>query len=568
MINKRLIKSVPDATEHIVKNVLCQIVSLVANVTMMVCISLQLADLIGNLASTQKTVGYMVIIMVCIAIRIAAAYEANRQSYLSSKLVKSLLRSKIYEKLIRLGARYNKQLSTAELLQVSIEGVEQLETYFGSYLPQFFYSMIAPIILFFTVSFINIKVAVILFICVPLIPISIIAIQKIAKKLLFKYWGEYTGLADNFLENLQGLNTLKIYSSDEFKHRQMNKQAERFRVITMKVLSMQLNSIIVMDIVAYGGAALGIVVALVEYSNANISLFGMFAVIMLSASFFLPLRMLGSFFHIAMNGIAASKKIFNLLDIEPGQEKTKTVTAVDINIRDLSFAYDTERVLHHVDIDIPRNSFVSIVGESGCGKSTIAGILSGLNESYEGNVTIGGIELDEIDTKSLRQNITLVGANAYIFKGTVRENLLMADGAAEDQKMWDVLCKVNLADFLRSGQGLETKISEKGSNLSGGQCQRLALARALLHDTEIYIFDEATSNIDAQSEDEIMQVIKNLASSKTVVLISHRLNNVVDSDKIYVLKNGEIVESGSQAELLSNNNHYRELWDTQQSLES
>ncbi len=567
MINKRLIKAVPDASSHIAKNVILQILGLITNIVLMVTISVFISGLISKIVAVSDFFMYAIVIVLCITVKVIATYFASIQSYLASKSVKNILRGKIYDKVVKLGSGYTKKLSSAELLQMSVEGVEQLETYFGSFLPQFFYSMISPLILFLVVSLINIKVAVILFICVPLIPISIVVVQKFAKKLLAKYWGEYLGLGDNFLENLQGLNTLKIYSSDEYKHKQINKQAERFRVVTMKVLSMQLNSIIIMDIVAYGGAALGIIFALFEFSANNISLFGMFAIILLSADFFLPLRILGSFFHIAMNGIAASKKIFTLLDIEESEPKLQDFSEVDIKINGLNFAYDDKQILSNINMSIPKNSFVSIVGKSGCGKSTIAGILTQSNENYCGSITVGAVELSEVSRENLSKKITLVSSNSYIFKGTVRENLLMAKQNATDSEMWQVLSKVNLAHFLHSEKELETALLEKGSNFSGGQCQRLALARALLHDSEIYIFDEATSNIDADSETEIMSVIKELANTKTVILISHRLLNVVGSDVIYLLKDGKLAESGIHEELLLNKNYYSELWHTQQSLE-
>ncbi len=568
MINKRLIKAVPDASPHIAKNVLLQIVGLLANITLIVSISLFLRGLIVDGQAFSSAVPYVVVVLVCIAIKSGAVYFSTIQSYLASRSVKAVLRNKIYKKVVNLGSRYTKKLSSAELLQMSVEGVEQLETYFGNFLPQFFYSMISPFILFVVVSFINLKVAIVLFLCVPLIPISIVLVQKFAKKLLSKYWGEYLGLGDNFLENLQGLNTLKIYSSDRFKHNQMNKQAERFRVVTMKVLSMQLNSIIIMDIIAYGGAALGIILALFEFSNGSIDLAGVFAIILLSAEFFLPLRMLGSFFHIAMNGIAASKKIFNLLDFEEPKTKTQTITDSDIKISGVSYFYEQKQVLNNVDIDIPKNSFISIVGKSGCGKSTIAGILTGVNENYSGDVLIGGKQLSEINRDNLLENVTLVAANSYIFKGTVKQNLAMASETATDEDMWGVLEKVNLARFLKSENGLETTLLEKGSNFSGGQCQRLALARALLHDSDIYIFDEATSNIDVESENDIIEIIKNLAITKTIVLISHRLANVVGSDIVFLLQDGKVVESGTHEQLLNIKGDYNQLWDAQQSLEN
>ncbi len=567
MINKRLINFVPDAICHIRKNVIFQLIGLFFNICFMMNISFFISGVINKTLYKNDIMLHILMAIICITIKVSMVYFANLESYLASKSVKNILRGKIYDKVINLGSRYTKKLSSAELLQMSVEGVEQLETYFANFLPQFFYSMISPLILFVVISFISLKVAVILFICVPLIPISIVLVQKFAKKLLSKYWGEYLGLGDSFLENLQGLNTLKIYNSDEFKHNEMNKKAERFRVVTMKVLSMQLNSIIIMDIVAYGGAALGIIFALNEFNLGNITIFGMLLIMLLSADFFLPLRILGSFFHIAMNGIAASKKIFTLLDIEELFLKTKEINDFDIKVSNLSFSYDENQILDNVSINILKNEFVSIVGKSGSGKSTIAGLLTGINENYTGEATIGGVEISEISKESLAKNITLVSANSYIFKGTVRENLYMSKNNATEIEMWQALDKVNLSDFLKNENGLDTYLLEKGSNFSGGQCQRLALARALLHDSKIYIFDEATSNIDADSENEIMNVIQELAKTKTIILISHRLLNVVDSNRIYLIKDGKITESGTHNELLINKKHYSDLWHTQQNLE-
>ena len=570
MFNKQLLNIIPNAKKHIINNVLFQIIGLVSNILLMLIISFLINNLLINQLTTITVIKFIVIAFALVCIKVSFGYLAKKQGFLASKTVKKTLRSKIYEKIVNLKGKYNNNFSSAELLQTSVEGVEQLEIYFENYLPQLFYSMVAPVILFMVFSFISIKISLALFICVPLIPITIIIIQKIAKKLLSKYWGEYSGLADNFLENLQGLNTLKIYSSDNFKHKQMNKQAERFRIVTMKVLSMQLNSIIVMDIVAYGGSALGIIISLFELSNGNINMFGAISVILLSVDFFLPLRILGSYFHIAMNGISASKKIFKFLNIKNKEDKTKNINInnIDINMEKLSFSYNNNDVLKNININIPKNSFVSIVGKSGSGKSTIAGILMGLNENYNGNIKIGEIELNDINNENLLKNITLVSANSYIFKGTVKDNLLMANINATDNELWEVLKKVNLDKFLLSEKGLNTLLLENGSNFSGGQCQRLAIARALLHNSEIYIFDEATSNIDSVSENEIMQVIFELSKSKTIILISHRLLNVVNSNKIYVLKDGIIIEKGTHKELLLIDNYYANLWKTQQDLEN
>ena len=490
---------------------------------------------------------------------------------MSSKAVKKTLRERIYEKLLRLGVSYKEQVKTSEVVQVAVEGVDQLETYFGAYLPQFFYAMLAPLTLFVVLCFVNVPAAIVLLVCVPLIPIAIAAVQTWAKKLLSKYWGQYTALGETFLENLQGLTTLKIYQADEFKNKEMNVEAEKFRKITMKVLTMQLNSITIMDLIAYGGAALGVIMAVTQYAGNHVSLAGCLLIILLAADFFLPMRQLGSFFHIAMNGMAASDKIFRLLDLPEHKLEVSESFPLqhDIVCSNLRFSYEPDReILHGVDLQFPQGSFTALVGESGCGKSTVASILMGRNKGYEGLDTIGGIDLKEISEHSLLQNITYISHQSYLFKGTVRDNLRMGSPSASNEELWAVLDRVNLAAFLKSEQGLNTPLLEKASNLSGGQCQRLALARALLHDSPVYIFDEATSNIDVESENDIMAEIHKLAKRKTVILISHRLANVVQADNIYVLENGRVAESGSHDDLLKKHGLYERLWTAQQSLEN
>lgn len=491
-------------------------------------------------------------------------------SYLSSKAVKQTLREKIYDKLLRIGNSYREQINTSEIVQVAVEGVEQLETYFGAYLPQFFYAMLAPLTLFVVLCFVNVPCALVLFLCVPLIPVTIVMVQRWAKKLLAKYWGQYTALGDTFLENLQGLTTLKIYQTDAQKHQEMNEQSEKFRKITMKVLTMQLNSITIMDLIAYGGAALGVILSVTQYRSGNITFSECLFIILISADFFIPMRLLGSYFHIAMNGMAASDKIFALLDLPEKEQGEKELTGTcEILCKALHFSYDKEReILRGIDISIPCGSFVAIVGESGCGKSTIASILTGKNKDYTGSVTIGGIELGQIKEQSLMKNITYVSHQNYLFKGTVRDNLCMGAPNTTEEQMWEALEKVKLADFLREESGLETTLTERASNLSGGQCQRLSLARALLHDSPVYIFDEATSNIDVESEDDIMAQIRALAKTKTVILISHRLANVTGADRIYVMDKGVVAEYGTQEILLEQNGVYRQLWDKQQELEN
>ena len=571
MIKTRLIEQVPSSKKYIALTVLAQWLKTVANIVMIFILSNLLAQILdGKAFDFKRLLPYLGSIAAVMLVRYLCGYASSQTSFFASSEVKKVLRQKMYKKLARMGASYSEKVSTSEVLQVFVEGVDQLELYFGKYLPQFFFAMLAPITLFAVLVFVSWKASVVLFICVPLIPLSIVAVQKIAKRLLSKYWGVYTNLGDTFLENIQGLTTLKVYQADERKNVEMNEKAEEFRRITMKVLTMQLNSVSVMDIVAYAGSAVGVVIAIIQVKNGTITLPQAFLIIMLAADFFLPLRLLGSFFHVAMNGMAASDKLFNLLDTE--EDKRGTVTDVDFNndivIKNLSFSYDDKKsVLDKISIVIEKHKLTSIVGKSGCGKSTLASLLCGTTKGYSGSITIGGVEIKDIDEKTLMNNITAVNFNSYIFAGTVKDNLLIADKNASDEKMIEALRMVNLWSFLSEQDGLNTKLNQQGSNFSGGQRQRLAIARALLHNTPIYVFDEVTSNIDAESENDIMAVIHNMAKIKTVILISHRLENVVGSDKILLLDKGKIEESGTHSELMSFNKKYKLMYSTQAELE-
>lgn len=569
MMDKRLIGTVKESKKYIAGNVITQWISLIANIAMMTAITVLLSAVFTDSLSSNLILITAVTAGLAVIIRAVCSMVSSRMSYLSSKAVKRVLREKIYSKLLRLGASYNEQIKTSEVVQVAVEGVDQLETYFGAYLPQFFYAMLAPLTLFIYTCFINVASAIVLLICVPMIPVAIALVQTWAKKLLSKYWNQYTALGDTFLENLQGLTTLKIYKSDAFKNDVMNEEAEKFRKITMKVLTMQLNSVTIMDVIAYGGAALGVIMAVTQYIGGAVSLQGAMLIILLSADFFIPMRQLGSFFHIAMNGMAASEKIFRLLELPEKEDSGCDCPTGNIVCENLSFSYNSEReILHGINLEFTKDSFTALVGESGCGKSTVASVLTGKNRTYDGLITIGGVVLGEIREKSLMEHITYISNKSYLFKGTVRDNLLIGKPTAVDEELWSVLERVRLADFIKSENGLDTVIAEKGGNLSGGQCQRLALARALLHDSEIYIFDEATSNIDIDSENDIMKEIKTLTKEKTVILISHRLANVTDADRIYVIESGNVTESGTHNALLSKNGDYARLWNAQQSLEN
>lgn len=571
MIDKRLVGMVPDSKKYIAGNVVLMWCSLVANIVMMSGIALLLQKLFLKTADSRDIVLFAGLVAAVNVARYFLTTGASRMSYLSARAVKKTLREQIYQKLLKLGMSYREELKTSEIVQVAVEGVEQLETYFGAYLPQFFYAMAAPLTLFIVLLPVSVPAAVLLFVCVPLIPVAIALVQTWAKKLLSRYWDQYTALGDTFLENLQGLTTLKVYQTDGIRHAKMNEESEKFRKITMKVLTMQLNSITIMDIVAYGGAALGIVVALLQYRGGHTGFGGCLLIILLSADFFLPMRQLGSFFHIAMNGMAASGKIFRLLELkEEPQEKKQEIPDTEALIRldEVCFSYEPEReILHDISMELKPGSFTAIVGESGSGKSTLASVLTGQNKKRKGALTIGGVDFYDISEQSRMRHITYVSHNSYLFGGTVRDNLLMAKPDASEKELWQVLEKTKLSDFLKSEQGLDTVLTAQASNLSGGQRQRLALARALLHDSPVYLFDEATSNIDVESENDIMEQIIALAQKKTVIVISHRLTNTVTADQIYVLADGTLAEQGTHEKLLEKQGVYASLWDTQQALE-
>ena len=571
MIDKRLVGMVPDSKKYIAGNVVLMWCSLVANIVMMSGIALLLQKLFFKTADSRDIVLFAGLVAAVNVARYFLTTGASRMSYLSARAVKKTLREQIYQKLLKLGMSYREELKTSEIVQVAVEGVEQLETYFGAYLPQFFYAMAAPLTLFIVLLPVSVPAAVLLFVCVPLIPVAIALVQTWAKKLLSGYWDQYTALGDTFLENLQGLTTLKVYQTDGIRHAKMNEESEKFRKITMKVLTMQLNSITIMDIVAYGGAALGIVVALLQYRGGHTGFGGCLLIILLSADFFLPMRQLGSFFHIAMNGMAASGKIFRLLELkEEPQEKKQEIPDTEALIRldEVCFSYEPGReILHDISMELKPGSFTAIVGESGSGKSTLASVLTGQNKRRKGTLTIGGVDFDDISEESRMRHITYVSHNSYLFGGTVRDNLLMAKPDASEEELWRVLEQTKLSDFLKSEQGLDTVLTAQASNLSGGQRQRLALARALLHDSPVYLFDEATSNIDVESENDIMEQIIALAQKKTVIVISHRLANTVTADRIYVLADGKLAERGTHEKLLEKRGVYASLWNTQQALE-
>lgn len=570
MFNKRLIQELPEAMASIYKQVIVKWLALLTNVflTFMICfLFVRLMDHQLDILTLMIVIGLSVISLI---IRGILLKKGNDYSVESSRIVKTNLRTRLFDHVLKMGMHYQESVSTGELVQLAVEGINQLETYFALYLPQLFYSLLSPLTLFMIFLFFDYKSALALLICVPLIPMSIVAVQKFAKKLLAKYWTSYTTLGDSFLENLQGLTTLKIYQSDEYKQQQMNKEAENFRKITMRVLIMQLNSISIMDIIAYGGAGIGSYLAIIHYMNHEISLFAALIIILMSFEFFIPLRQLGSFFHIAMNGIAASDKVFKLLDqpIDNTHQETLSQTTYPIDVKHLSFAYQENRqILKDINFSIQPQQFVGIVGESGSGKSTLAKLLMGYYSHYQGELLVQDKQRNIINDQDFLKHFVYISHEPMIFKGTLKENLCLNQDYT-DKDIEKVLDQVRLLEFFQSQEGLDTLLLEEGSNLSGGQKQRLNLARALLYDSDVYVFDEATSNIDVESENMILSVIQELAQTKTVIMITHRLNNVINCDHILVMDHGQLVEQGNHQTLIKEDGIYHQLLKQQESLEA
>ncbi|MDD6320357.1 MAG: ABC transporter ATP-binding protein/permease [Oscillospiraceae bacterium] len=571
MIDKNLLRLLGENKKYIFIAVALMAVGLLANVGITACICWA----IGLTIHYDKYSGGAVIFLwpaVCMLAGIMIRYICSRlvgdvKDTLGRKAKKDL-REKIYNKIVALGARSTDGMSMAGLTQVSMEGVEQLDLYYSTYIPQFFYAMIAPLILFFVTVWIEWRVAVILLCCVPMIPVSIIAVSKYAKKIFEKYWDKYTSMGDAFLDSVQGLKELKIFKADEAQHKKMNESAESFRKITMKVLVMQLASTTIMDLVAYGGAGLGIAAAILSVINWGLDPVAALFLILVAVDFFLPLRAFGAAFHVAMNGASAGKKILNLLETPDPVWGDEEADGNEIELQNITFSYDGKRdVLKNVTMRFPETGMTSIVGESGCGKSTVVNILLGAYRPQSGSVTVGGKTLESLMRENYYSRLAVVSCSTYIFSTSVRKNFRLAKEAVTDEEMLSALQKVNLADFIRENGGLDKAISEDAANISGGQKQRLALAVALVADKSIYVFDEATSNIDIESEAIIMSNIKELSKTRSVIVISHRLANVVPSDNIYFMESGKLMEQGSHEELMKRNGGYAKIFAAQKELE-
>ena len=567
MIDKELFRLLGGNKKYIFMAVAAMVLGLIANIGVTACICWA----IFLLANGKETIFYLYPALgavICMTVRYVATRLAGNIKDVLGRNVKKDLRERVYNKIVKLGVRSTDGMSMAGLTQVSMEGVEQLDLYYSSYIPQFFFSMLAPFILFFICFPIDWRVATVLLACVPLIPVSIIAVSKYAKKIFAKYWGKYTSMGDSFLDSVQGLKELKIFKADQRQHEKMNENAEEFRKITMKVLVMQLASTTIMDFVAYGGAGLGIAFAVMSVVNRGLSPVSALFLILVAAEFFLPLRAFGSAFHVAMNGASAGRKIITLLDTPDPVWGEDVLTGDEIELCDVTFSYDgTRDVLKNVSMKFADRGMTAIVGESGCGKSTVVNMIIGAYRPKAGFVTVGGKKAEEVTRESYYEHLAVVSYNTYIFNQSVRENFYLADKTVSDDAIWDALEKVNLASFIRENGGLDKVISEDASNISGGQKQRLALAVSLVADKKIYVFDEATSNIDIESEAIIMKNIKALSAKKAVIVISHRLANVVPSDHIYYMEHGELKESGTHESLMAKKGGYEKLYSAQKALE-
>ena len=686
MFDKRLFQLAPGLGKLIAGKVALMWVGLLANIGFMLSLVMLLQGLLAaadphtfscNAASASEcpanlfgvpgtTVApmagdlmvYVALAIVCMLVRYLATTHATRLGTEAAEQVKLALRSKLYRKMVALGPSYRSRVKTSDVVQSAGEGVEQIQSFFELFLPQLFYAILAPITLFAVIAPINMPAAVTMLVCAPLIIIVTGIVSMTAARAFKKYWGRYTDMGAAFLDNLQGLETLKNFDADDRAAAEMDKKAEGFRVMTMRVLQIQLRSLTAMDIVAYGGAAAGIGVALWQYAHTAaaaagasaagwspimlaahlpgafaylayglqylmpfgagfpLTLAGLLLIVLLSAEFFIPMRQLGSYFHVAMNGMTSTKRIFALLDTPEPAHGTATLPAtagtdagtdagtkagtkadggITVSFDHVGYSYDSADsgaaiqqtnsapapALTDLTFTAYPGQLTAIVGISGSGKSTAAALLAGTLTGYQGSLTLNGVKVSDLSGETLARTITLIGASSHLFAGTLRENLLMAlpdDGQngeaasdAVDSRLWDTLEQARIADFVRSQQdGLDMTIEPDAANLSGGQRQRIAIARALLHDSPVFVFDEATSSVDVESEELILATIRELVQSrsKTVIMITHRMANAEHADQVVVLEHGKSVETGTHAELMAAGGVYAKLFTTQADIEN
>ena len=653
MFDKRLFSLAPGVGRLVAAKVLCQWIGLLSNVVFVVTMVLMLSPALAMVESAfdpmfsmgdsglisrlfvgfgyggfsaETYVGCVLAIVVCAVLRFLMMRTAAYFGAEAAERVKLALREQLFNKMLAIGPSYSQHISTADVVQSAGEGIEQIQSFFELFLPQLFYAILAPVTLFFIVAPINMPTAVTLLVCAPLIVLIVGMVAMRVARVFKKYWGKYTDMGSVFLDNVQGLETLKTFDADAHAAKKMNEQAEQFRVMTMNVLQIQLRSLTAMDIVAYGGAVAGVGVAIWQYVNgAALPLAGVLLIVLLSADFFIPLRQLGSFFHVAMNGMTSTKRIFALLDtpipahgMQEMPEFGASDNGVDVCFDDVSFRYadvgadaaaDVETgktgqiggesgvvgagktgmskdddssvvALHGVSFTARRGQVTAIVGPSGSGKSTAVELLSGNLSGYEGcmwllsenagNSSTQRYQINDLSIESLTREIAIVAAQSHLFAGTLRDNLLMAKPNATESELWQALEAAHIDEFVRAqSQELDLAIEQGASNLSGGQKQRIAIARALLRESAVYIFDEATSSVDVESETLILQTIRALANrGKTVIMVTHRMANAADADHVVVFERGRVAEQGAHAELMRANGTYTKLFHAQQTVEN
>jgi len=565
MIDKKLLGLLGENKKQIFRIVGIMVIALFGNLMITNGIVWAVKDMYDMVFNPAEAVNIVPPFLMAIAGALIRAVCERVNGGLKDRLgrdVKKDLREKAFRKMTVLGAESTKDFGMAGLTQVAIEGIEQLDLYYSSYIPQFFYCMIAPVVLFLICLPICWQSAAVLMLMVPLIPVSIIAVSRYAKKIFAKYWGKYISMGGEFLDGVSGLETLKIFRADGVWHKKLNESSEEFRKITMKVLIMQLASTTIMDTVAYGGAAIGITAAVLSMNLWGLDPMKALFITLVAVDFFLPLRAFGSAFHVAMNGASAGQKLMTLLEMpEPEWGERKVSDRAEghrIELKNVTFSYDGERdALKNVSAVFESGKLTAIAGKSGCGKSTMVGLLEGVLLPGNGKVTLDGVPVHDFARAEYNGILSVVRYNTYLFNTSIRENFQTAKPGITDGEIYAALRTARLDDFVRENGGLDRNLSEEGSNLSGGQRQRMALAICLARDTDVYIFDEAASNIDAESEEIIMGSIRELARSKTVILISHRLENVRGADRIDYMEDGEIRESGTHEELMAGRRRIR-----------
>lgn len=566
MIDKRLYNFSGNIKEYISITTFLSCVKLIANIFFYFIFAFLLVSLINK----DFSFSYSYIIISILIIVFVRQFSTIKISHMLGNLVvdvKRNLRKLIFEKTLKLGLAYSQLFKTQELIHLSVDNVEQLEVYFGGFLTQFYYCIVSSFILFFSIAYFNLKIAFILLGFSLAIPLSLYIILNKVKKIQKKYFAKYMNVGTLFLDSLQGLTTLKIYGTDEKREEEIAKMSEEFRIETMRVLKMQLLSIAVINWIIYAGTILAIVTSVKLFLNGSLGLFPMLFIFMLAPEFFIPMRTLTSLFHVAMTGVSAAENIISFVDSPErninGNKEFKNEN--EIKVSKLNFSYpDGTQSLKDIDMTFKKGNLTAVVGHSGCGKSTLVSVLSGELKSKENEIFVDDIDIQNIKIEDKIKNILKITHDSHIFSGTVRENLSMANENLSDETMIEVLKKVKLWGVL----SLDTILESQGKNLSGGQAQRVALARALLYDASVYIFDEATSNIDIESEEIILNIIYSLSKEKTVIYISHRLPAIKNADCIYVMDKGKVIESGKHIKLYAKKGLYYEMYKHQEELET